>query len=407
MQTTQNEERELQVAPAGPESQAWQNVPLTQDDESDDPDQMFIRAVAEIDTQPLKIKSEPFTIGEVFEICLLVSVLCLSFMGIIWQCITYPHTLVVLYTKAKPASLTTTLDLPTRTVAPVTLTRFATIATTGTGHQDATAATGTLILYNGSSTPQYVPLGSVFTGNDGVKVTTDQSITIPAANLPAIGSLPVFAHALLPGSQGNIAAFDVNSALSPVLKVRNEAPFTNGRDARTFRAVAPQDLTAITKTANDTLTQAFTTAFSLRPGEAALPTHCHITATANHQPGDEATSVTVTTVKTCSAVAYNQEELTRAATAAFMRIKPAATYHLVGSVQTTLQSVSPLTVTIGGKWAYTFTPAYERLLARQIAGDTPAQARRVLLQTGVISYVSIPRTLPPEAMYINFFVLVG
>ncbi len=155
MQTTQNEERELQVAPADPESQALQNVPLTQDDESDDPDQIFIRAVAEIDTQPLKIKSEPFTISEVFEICLLVSFLCLSFMGIIWQCITYPHTLVVLYTKAKPASLTTTLDLPTRTVAPVTLTRFATIATTATGHQDARAATGTLMFYNGSSTPQY------------------------------------------------------------------------------------------------------------------------------------------------------------------------------------------------------------------------------------------------------------
>src|SRR6266849_788103 len=406
MQTTQNEERELQVAPADPESQPLQNVPLTQDDESDDPDQIFIRAVAEIDTQPLKIKSEPFTIGEVFEICLLVSVLCLSFMGIIWQCITYPHTLVVLYTKAKPASLTTTLDLPTRTVAPVTLTRFATIATTGTGHQDARAATGTLILYNGSSTPQYVPLGSVFTGGDGVKVTTDQSVTIPAANLPAIGSLPVFAHALYPGSQGNIAALDINIALSNVLKVRNEASFTNGRDARTYRAVATQDITALTSTVNDALTHAFTTAFTLQPGEEAIPTNCHGSTSTTHQIGEEAQSVTLTASKTCTAVAYNQDELIKAATAAFMKTRPATTYHIVGSVQTRVKSVTPLTLALSGKWVYTFSQGYLEFLAQEIQGDSPAKARAYLLKTGVISYASVPNTLA-SADYINFLVLIG
>src|SRR5690242_6955008 len=67
-----------------------------------------------------------------------------SLVGIVYQLITYPHTLIILYTKAIPASTTATLDLPTRPLAPITLTRSATRATTGTGHQDATRATGTL-----------------------------------------------------------------------------------------------------------------------------------------------------------------------------------------------------------------------------------------------------------------------
>jgi hypothetical protein len=66
----------------------------------------------------------------------------------------------------------------------------------------------------------------------------------------------------------------------------------------------------------------------------------------------------------------------------------------------------PLFVVISGKWAYTFSPDYEQLLAQQIQGDTPAKARASLLKTGVISYASVPETLPP-AMYINFLVLVG
>ena len=152
---------------------------------------------------------------------------------------------------------------------------------------------------------------------------------------------------------------------------------------------------------------AFQTAFTLRPGEQVQPTNCHTITTANHKVGDEAQSVTLTGVKTCSAVAYNSQQLESQATAAFTHTKPAANYHLVGSVQTTVQSVSPVFVTIRGKWAYTFSPDYEQLLAQQIAGDTPAQARKALLGTGIIAYASIPNTLPPAAMYINFLVLVA
>jgi hypothetical protein len=366
-------------------------------------DAIFTLAEAEIQPILRKMGRERFVGWVQGGLC--VSLILFSLGGIVWQCITYPHTLIVLYTKARPASITATLDVPTRTLAPVTITRSATVPTTGHGHQDARAATGTLIFYNGSATPQYVPVGSVFTGNDGVKVTTEHGLTVPAANLPAIGSIRVVATALLPGRHGNIAAFDVDVALSPILKVRNEAPFTNGRDAREYQAVASQDLQTLTSTANETVTQAFTTAFPLQQGETALPAQCHTATSTNYQIGQEAQWVTVTASKTCSAVAYNSQQLHRQAASAFTHTKPGARYHINGNVLTAVQNVFPFSVTIKWSWSFTFSTDYEQLLAQQIAGDTPAQARRVLLRTGVISSASIPDTLPPESMYIDFLVL--
>jgi hypothetical protein len=188
--------------------------------------------------------------------------------------------------------------------------------------------------------------------------------------------------------------------------VRNLASFIGGRDARDFPAVAHTDIDSLTRTVRTTLAQAFTTAFPVRPGEQAQPTNCRTVTTANYQIGEEAQSVTLTSIKTCSALAYSQGELTREATAAFTHTRPAPSYHLVGSLQTTVQSVTPVSVAIRGKWAYTFSPDYQQRLAQQIHGDTPAKARASLLKTGVISYASVPETLPP-AMYITFLVLVG
>ena len=326
--------------------------------------------------------------------------------GMVWQAITYPHMLVILYTVEKPANITTTLDIPTRTLAPVTLTRSLSTSTTGHGHQDARAATGTLTFYNGLLTSQTVPIGTVFTGADGIQVATDQSVTILAANPPQEGEATITATTRRAGSIGNIHSDDINTAFSSSLLVKNLQSFTGGRDSRDYQAVAQTDVDSGTAQVTHILSSSFQTAFVLRPGEQAQPTNCHMTSTANHKAGDEAQTVTLNGRETCSAIAYNSQQFTRQATAAFTQTKPAANYHVVGSVQTALQSVSPLVVTISGKWVYTFSPDYEQLLAQSIAGDTPAKARKYLLSTGIISSASVPSTLPP-AMYITFLVLVG
>ena len=366
---------------------------------------------AEAEIQPLlrKMRKDRFTGWIQGVVC--VSLILFSMGGIVWQCITYPHMLVVLFTKAKPASITAMLDVPTRTLAPVTITRSATTATTGTGHQDARAASGILTFYNGQLQSITVPNGSVFTTRDGEQIVTTQDAVIPAADPsttpPTYGQATVYAQAVHTGASGNIAAFGISGpCCAPSVVIKNLTSFHNGQDARSYKAVAQLDIQSLTATTNQKANRDIPQAFSLRPGELVQPTNCTTKTTANHAPGDEATSVTVTTVKTCSAIAYNQDELTREATAAFTKTRPAAPYHLVGNVQTSVKSVSPLFVTLSGKWAYTFSQDYKHLLAEKIEGDSPAKARASLLKTGVVTYANVPSTLP-AAMYINFLVLVA
>lgn len=401
-------EEEQQAAPTDPASQPLQRVPPVQY-EDEDPDQIFQRAVAEIDTQPLGQKKARYSVASFLQDALCLAMVCLGIAGIIWQCIAYPHMLVVLFTKAQPTSITTPLDVPTRTLAPITLTRSATRATTGTGYQQARAATGHVTFYNGLSTGQTIPAGTVLTGRDGIQVVTIQEALIPAADTtttpPTDGYATVAAQAVQPGGRGNIAAYDVSVVFSPSLTVKNLAAFTRGQDARTFRAVAQRDVQALTTTVNDELAQAFPTAFPVQPSEAGQPTNCTTKARSSHLTGDEAQIVTLTMARTCAAVAYQQSQLTRAATTAFSRTRPAAAYHLVGSIRTIVRGISPLTVTLNGKWAYTFSQDYQDFLAEHIQGESPAQARSYLLRTGVISYASIPAKLP-AAMYINFVVLL-
>src|SRR6266446_4662971 len=83
-----------------------------------------------------------------------------------------------------------------RILAPLTLSQSVSVPTTGRGHQDAKAATGTIIFYNGLSTSQSVAIGTVLTGQDSISVATDQAISIPPANPPSLGEASVTAHAV-------------------------------------------------------------------------------------------------------------------------------------------------------------------------------------------------------------------
>lgn len=338
-------------------------------------------------------------------VCL--SLIVFAMAGMVWQCLTYPHTLVILYARTYPATLTATLAVPTRPLAPVTLTRSQTAPTTGRGHQSARAAIGILTFFNGNFSPHYIPLGTVFTGSDGVKIATSEAATVPAAQPPQFAQVQVAASASTTGSQANIAAGDINRALSGDLLVKNLTPFTGGRDARDFQAVAQADLDELTRTTAQRVTQATPQAFSLRAGERVYETSCATKTTADHALGDEARSVTVKVTTMCQGIAYSHMMLANKATAAFAKMRPGVQYHLIGSVATTIQSASPLIVTMRGQWAYTFTPVYEQELAEKIAGATPTEARKLLLHTGGIADASIPAKLPSDWSLIDLLVLVS
>ena len=406
MQETEQEQAQP-IAPADetPEPLSPASIPQAEATD-DDPEEIFLNAIAEIDTQPLPA---PQPSQEIYWPLVILTLLCLfSFAGgTVIALITYPSVTIDVVPVTKSVTLTTPLALPTRTLAPVTLSKAESAPTTGHGHQDARPARGTLTFYNGLFTVQTVPIGTVFTGADGVKVATEAAVTIPAGNPPSYGQATVEAQALQAGSRGNLAAGDITTTVSSGVLVKNR-PFGGGRDARDFQAVAQPDLDHLTSALRTILSQQMPQAFVLRSGEAVQPTHCTFIVTPNHRAGTEAHTVTVQATETCAGIAYNSDQLSQQASALFtQQTSPGANYQLVGEVQVQLVSVTPLTVSCRGLWAYTLSQDYEQFLAEQIAGDSPQQAQKYLLQTGLLTRAMVSQKLPQDPAHIHFQVLIG
>lgn len=381
-----------------------QPLAFTDDGLDEDHDAIFLKAVAEIDTQPLSSAPQEVYWPMVF---LLVLFFCSYVGGTIIALLTYPTVTITVVPVTKRVVLTTPLALATRALVPVTLTKSLTTDTTGKGHQDARAARGILTFYNGLFSAQRLPGGTVFTGADGIQVATDAAMTIPAGNPPSYGQASIQAHALHTGSAGNIAAGDINATVSSSVLVKN-GPFSGGQDARDFPAVAQADLDHLTSTLEGVLNQQMPQAFVLRPGEAVQLAVCAFKSMLNHTVGDEAQTITLRVTETCKGVAYNNDQLSQQATTLFLQqTSPGPNYELIGEVKAQLVSMTPVTVSCRGLWAYNPSPDYKQFLAQQIAGDNPQQAKKYLLQTGFLTQALVPEQLPRDPAHIHFKVLIG
>jgi hypothetical protein len=158
---------------------------------------IFLVAVSEIPTQPL-VGASPQQQRAATRYLLLVTLLlfCSMVGGAVLGIVTYPSVTIDLVPVSRHVSITIPLaHLPTRMLAAVTLTGKLRQPTTGHGHQDATHARGALTFYNGRFAPQTVTSGSVLTSSDGIKVATDQTISIPAASPQQVGVASVAVHA--------------------------------------------------------------------------------------------------------------------------------------------------------------------------------------------------------------------
>ncbi len=401
------------VAPIEPISEPL--TPLTPDaavDEDDNPDAIFVRAVAEIPTQPLNRDFTPrWELDRQIEReCALALFLFLFLLlaTVIIRIINQPVITVTLVPVHKSVTITTPITIQTRTLAPVTITRTLTTPTTGHGHQDAKAATGTLTFYNAAFTPQTVDAGTIFTGSDGAQVETLTPVTIAANNPPSDGVAQVSAQAVSKGANGNIPSLAINTAVTSSLFVKNLAAFTGGQNARDFQAVARSDLDSLTAKLQQILTKDIPQAFTLNPGEALHTAACILKTSANYQAGDEARTVTMTASQTCSAIVYNKAELERKATIIFNATQPRRQFELVNGVRITILSIAPFTVRVSGQWEYAITPDDEQDLAQQIQGETPAEARAYLFKTGLVSRITMTQTQTlPDLYHIKFLILIG
>jgi hypothetical protein len=331
-----------------------------------------------------------------------------------------PTATVTLIPKSQQVTLTGTLQLG-RLLNSLTLSQSQTVPTTGHGHQDARAATGSITFYNGQLNSVSVPAGTVLTASNGVQVITEQDALIPKASPPIEGQATIAAHTGTTGSLGNIPTKALNQtccALS-VLAV-NLAPFHGGQDERNFQTVTKNDMNAVTATLQPAVEQSMQAALQglLQQGEALQTLPCTPTVTADHHVGQEATTVRVTAFETCSAIAYEPQALETKAKALLSRqaaITLGTGYSLIGDVQTSItqavvtHAIPILAFSCQGTWVYALSQEAQQQMKQHIAGKAKQEALTLLLSLPGIEQASIrwdEQTKLPESLNALHLVII-
>jgi hypothetical protein len=226
-----------------------------------------------------------------------------------------PSATVTIIPAVTTVTTTSTIQVPGRVLAPLTLTQARSDQTTGIGHQEAAAAHGLVTFYNALPQAQTVPAGELLTGNDGVEVVTDQAAYLPAGTLATNGQATVAAHAVIVGPAGNIRGGDIYGACCRENVFAANSPFAGGKVARTFPMVTQSDLDNATKQLHTSLEPGITASLEaeLHPGETDTPPACTTQVSSDHTVGEEATKVTTTltereryVVEECLAQAYDR-----------------------------------------------------------------------------------------------------
>src|SRR5579875_1224759 len=301
----------------------------------------------------------------------------------------------------------------------------ANVAGTGVHTVPATAAHGTLTFYNLLLSPQQVNAGTIFTTSNGVQIVNSTIAYIPAATPTSTGEnfgvVSVPAHAVDPGSSGNIGALAINGTCCTTdnsIIVKNLSAFSGGQDAQHYTFIQQSDVnSAVAQVQPGLLTKAQSgLKAQVQPGEQLVNTaQCSPTVNVSQPVGDQGrniSSATATVTETCTAEAYKQSDLTglvQTLLAQKAQTQLGVGYALVGAVvtQTSVQSVKQGTVSLlvnaKGVYAYQFTSAQKEHLASLVVGLSATQAIAKLESQPGVASASIPNgvtTLPSSVTQI-------
>jgi hypothetical protein len=214
----------------------------------------------------------------------------------------------------------------------------------------------------------------------------------------------------------------MNKACCSSVVAKNVASFSGGQDERNFQTVAKADITNASTLLKTLIMQSTKGALQgqLKPGEELQTLPCSPTVTSDHQIGDEATKVQVTVSQTCSAVAYNSEELKAKATQqltsqAIKRL--GAGYSLLGESQVkviqiiTGRPTPTLTFSSQGSFVYGLSARSQERMKTLIAGKTKQEALYILSTVPGIKIVSLQWDanikLPKDPQQIKLLVIVN
>ncbi len=331
-----------------------------------------------------------------------------------------PSATVTIIPVERNITLTAAIQVQGRELPLLTLMQSTSIPATGKRHQSARHAGGTITFYNGSFSSQTIAAGTMVTGKDGVHINTGQTAIIPAGNPPIYGHITVSAHAVLAGSQGNIAAYDINQACcgNSVL-AKNTQAFTGGASARDFLVVTRTDMNNAVTSLLVPLSQSEDAALQaqLHTGEALITPSCTPSVSSNHKPGDEAKHVSVTVSVTCEGFAYVAQKVYAHATQmiakkALQRLGTG--YTVLGDITASVihatitdqaRGIATLTVKLDATFIYQITPGEKHQLIKLIAGKSKSSALHKLLSQPGIQAASIRctggDTLPHDPNHIT------
>jgi len=336
--------------------------------------------------------------------CLLVPLLAPS--ATITLVTTSPHltTTSTIHLVTTGTADPTKQQVPGRALPAITMSQQKTIATTGTAHQDATAGHGIITFYNGATSTQTIPAGTVLTGADGVLLVADADATIPAALFPTFGQTRVPAHAAITGPEGNVRAGDVYGACCRLNVSAVNTAFRGGQDARTYQTVTPQDIQGAATSATTSLEQSVQAAFQtqVRATEMLVtPLDCMQKVTPDHQQGDEAAHVSITIDETCTGTVYSTQAWTSiiAQNATQDATKRLGTGYTNTGIQTSITQVTPtahgaidLQIKSMSVWAYQYGPEQVQSIKAMIVGMSQDKAKTTLLHMAGVQSVSFTTT---------------
>jgi VCBS repeat-containing protein len=314
-----------------------------------------------------------------------------------------PIANVPIIPKSQTVALSGTVQLG-RVLPPLTISQSQTTPATGKGNQPAEQARGSITFYNGQFQTVTVAAGTIFTGADGIQIVTDQDADIPAGNPPNYGQVSVAAHAINAGMEGNISAYDINQVCCATsVLAKNINAFYGGQDERNFPTVLKADISSVAIPLITEVTRSMSGAVQgqLHPNEQLFILPCTPTVISDHPIGAEATQVKVTVSETCSAVAYNSQELGAIATS-FLATqafhKPGAGYSLFGTVHVSVKQASVnhtathlvfLSFQAQGTWIYGLSHTAQESIKKLIAGKTTQEAVNLLASSKGIEQASI------------------
>jgi hypothetical protein len=410
-----------------------QPIPQAQPDEIQDIYVLILREREEDEQEPLQvvestlIPSQQLSLFPAYVICCLYLLLVVGVLAFQVYCLLNPlEATVTILTRAQQVSMRGTFPLG-RLLPLVTFSQAQTVPATGTGHQDARSASGTLTFYNGQFQVVTIPAGTVLGGIRGIPVVTDQQAVVPAGNPPSYGQVSVPAHAEASGVSGNIEVYDINHACCATsLLVANTTAFTGGQDEREFATVASQDIARVATLLIPAVARSITGALQGqdKPAEQVVLLPCRPVVSSDGQVGQEASKVTVTVSETCRAVDYNSRQLTVQATAllsTLARQQLGSGYSAFGAVHVAVKqaiiaqrSTVVLSFTASGTWVYGLSQHIQAQIIRLLVGKTTRQAERNLSTLGGVERASIrfsgfgdESRLPRQSHLLNLVFLVA